>query len=250
MPLERTAVDESLARVALITGGARRLGKHLAMSLSRAGFGVVINYRSSEKQANDLATAIASVGRYARIVRADVGDKVDVAAMFASVERDEGRLDLLINNGGNYEPEHLRHVTPEDWDECIQTNLSGAFYCSYHARPLLERTRGQIVNIGYAGVDALVANSWATPYQVSKTGLLVLTKSMAEAFAPTVRCNMISPGQLENSVDLPDDLPRAIPLARAGTLEDVAAALHYLLDASYVTGVNIDVAGGYRLAGH
>lgn len=248
--MERTAVDESLSRIALVTGGARRLGRHLVMSLSRAGFGVVIGYRTSEKQAHDLATAIGNVGRYARTVRADVSDKVDVAAMFASVERDEGRLDLLINNVGNYEPEHLRHVTPEDWDECIQANLSGAFYCCYHARPLLERTRGQIINIGYAGVDALVANPWATPYQVSKTGLLVLTKSLAEAYAPAVRANMISPGQLENSKDLPEDLSRSIPLGRAGAMDDVAQALNYLIDANYVTGVNIDVAGGYRLAGH
>jgi len=245
-----TAVDGTLSRIALITGGSKRLGRHLALSLSRLGYGVVINYRNSQKEAEQLATKIASRGRYARAVRADVGDKVDVATMFASIEQHEARLDLLINNVGIYEPERLRDVTPEDWDECIQSNLNGAFYCCYHARPLLEQTRGQIINIGYAGVDALVANPWATAYQVSKTGLLVLTKSLGEALAPEVRVNMVSPGQLENSVDLPQDLPGTIPMARAGTLNDIAKAVEYLLDADYVTGVNLDVAGGYRLGGN
>ncbi len=248
--MSATAVDSTLSRIALITGGAKRLGRHLALALSRSGFGVVINYRSSQREAEALAAQIARTGRYARAVRADVSDKIDVAAMFASIENTEARLDLLINNVGNYEPEHLRHVTPEDWDECIAANLNGAFYCCYHARPLLEATHGQIINLGYAGVDALVGNPWATPYQVSKTGLLVLTKSLAEALAPDVRVNMVSPGQLENSVDLPEDVAGAIPLARAGTLNDVAHAVDYLIEASYVTGVNIDVAGGYRLAGN
>jgi NAD(P)-dependent dehydrogenase (short-subunit alcohol dehydrogenase family) len=245
-----TAVDGTLSRIALVTGGSHRLGRHLALSLSRRGYGIVINYRRSQKAAEQLADEIARSGRYARAVRADISDKVDVASMFASIEENEGRLDLLINNVGNYEPEHLRHVTPEDWDDCIQANLNGTFYCCYHARPLLELTRGQIITIGYAGVDALVSNPWATAYQVSKTGLLVLTKSLAEALAPRVRANMVSPGQLENSVDLPQDLPAAIPMARAATLDDIAQAVDYLLDADYVTGVNIDVAGGYRLAGN
>lgn len=245
-----TAVDSTLSRIALITGGSKRLGRHLALALSKAGYGVIINYRRSQKEAETLVRNLGKRGRYARAVRADIGDKVDVATMFASIEQQEGRLDLLINNVGNYEPEHLRHVTPEDWDECIQANLNGAFYCCYHARPLLERTRGQIINIGYAGVDALVANPWATAYQVSKTGLLVLTKSLGEALAPDVRVNMVSPGQLENSIDLPEDLPGTIPMHRAGTLNDVAGAVEYLLQADYVTGINIDVAGGYRLGGN
>ena len=116
------------------------------------------------------------------------------------------------------------------------------------ALPLLEDSGGQIVNIGYAGLDALVGNPDAMPYQVSKTGLLVLTKSLAEGLAPRVRANMVSPGQLENSIDLPEDLEGTIPSGRAGRLEEVAEALLWLLDAEYVTGVNIDVAGGYRLA--
>ena len=94
----------------------------------------------------------------------------------------------------------------------------------------------------------MYGNPDATAYQVSKTGLLVLTKSLAQALAPKVRVNMLSPGQLENSVDLPEDIEDTIPSGRAGNLDDVAEALLWIVDASYVTGVNIDVAGGYRLA--
>jgi 3-oxoacyl-[acyl-carrier protein] reductase len=113
---------------------------------------------------------------------------------------------------------------------------------------LLKVSGGQIVNLGYAGVDALVGNPDAMAYQVSKSGLLVLTKSLAAALAPEVRANMLSPGQLENSVDLPQDLEATLPAGRAGRLDEVADALLWLIAADYVTGVNIDVAGGYRLA--
>jgi len=246
---EETALLPGSARVALVTGAARRLGRHLALALSRLGYGVIVNWRNSEGEAASLVREIVSHGRYARAVRADVADRVDVAALFASVAATEGRLDVLLNNVGNYEPEHARHVTPEDWDECIAANLSGAFYCCYHARAMLEESGGQVISVGYAGIEMLGANPWAMPYQVSKAGLLVMTRSLAEALAPRVRVNMVSPGQLENSVDLPADIPGTIPLGRAGTLEDVAQAMRFLLEASYVTGVNIDVAGGWRLRG-
>jgi len=235
--------------VALVTGGAKRLGRHLAEQLAARGYRVVINFRASERAAADAVAGIQARGGAARALQADIADKASVAEMFASVADVEGRLDLLVNNVGNYDPQPLRHVTPEAWDDCMAANLSGAFYCCYHARPLLERAGGQIVNIGYAGVDALVANAAATPYQVTKTGLLVLTKSLAVSMAPHVRVNMISPGQLDNSIDLPSDIPGTIPLQRAGHLEDVAQTLAFLLDADYVTGTNIDVAGGYRLSG-
>ena len=139
-------------------------------------------------------------------------------------------------------------MTPDDWDRAIDANLSGSFYCVHAALPLLKVRGGHIVTIGYAGLDALTAAPEAAPYQVSKVGMLVLTKALARELAPDgIRANMISPGQLANSVDLPEDLEAAIPAGRAGTLDDIAGALRYLLSAGYVTGVNIDVAGGYRL---
>jgi NAD(P)-dependent dehydrogenase (short-subunit alcohol dehydrogenase family) len=231
-------------RVALITGGARRLGAHLARTLAGAGWKTIINYKTSEAAAEALVTELG-VGW---AIQADVSSQTDVSSMFAEVERREGRLDLLINNVGIYEPKCLRGVTPDEWDSALGANLSGSFYCIHAALPLLEAQGGNIISIGYAGLDSMTAAPEAAPYQVSKVGMLVLTKALAKECAPHgVRANMISPGQLENSVDLPEDLVAAIPAGRAGTLDDIAGAMMYLLSASYVTGVNLDVAGGYRL---
>ena len=235
-------------RVALITGGARRLGAHLARGLAEDGWAVVVNYRSSADAAEALVAEIEGEGGRAWAIQGDVSARADVSAMFSEVSRREGRLDLLLNNVGIYEPKPLREVSLDDWDAAIAANLSGSFYCVHAALPLLEATRGQVISIGYAGLDALTAAPEATPYQVSKVGMLVLTKALAKEMAPRgVRANMVSPGQLTNSVDLPDDLEAAIPAGRAGTLDDILGAVRYLLGAGYVTGVNIDVAGGYRL---
>ena len=235
-------------RVALITGGAKRLGAHLARALKEDGWTVVVNTRRSDGDATRLVDDLTRGGGRARWIQGDVADKGDVASMFASVAAEEGRLDLLINNVGVYEPKPLRDTTPQDWDAQLLPNLSGAFYCCHSALPMLERVAGSVINIGYAGLHRGGANPRATAYEASKAGLLVLTRSIAVEYADRgVRANMISPGQLENSVDLPEDVTRAVPLGRAGTLHDMAGALRYLLGAAYVTGQNIEVAGGYRL---
>jgi 3-oxoacyl-[acyl-carrier protein] reductase len=236
-------------RVALITGAAKRLGRHLAGHLAGKGFHVLINYQSSQQEADALVSEVQQAGGSARAVRADISAKGQVADMFADLTQREGSLDLLINNVGNYTPGPIQDLSPDMWDECISANLSGAYYCCYEARTLLEATGGQIVNIGYAGLDLNPATPGAVAYQVSKVGLLSMTRSLAVALAPSVRVNMLSPGQLDDSIDLPSDLASAIPLGRAGSHEDIASALDFLLDASYVTGQNLDVAGGYRLGG-
>jgi NAD(P)-dependent dehydrogenase (short-subunit alcohol dehydrogenase family) len=158
-------------------------------------------------------------------------------------------VDLLVNNVGNYNPQHVTDLDPAVWDATIAANLSAAYYCCYHALKQMP-PGGNIINIGMAGLEGIRANVHGTDYYVSKTGLLVLTRALAAAYAPTnIRVNMVSPGQLENSVDLPapDRIGQFIPLGRAGSLEDIAQAVDYLLDAGYVTGANIDVSGGYRL---
>ncbi len=234
--------------VALITGGAKRLGAHLARCLAKDGWDVAINYRTSAAEAEALAAELADLGVRSWTIQADVRRREDVTRMVATLEREAGRLDLLLNNVGIYEPKPLSEVTPDDWDRAIDANLSGSFYCVHAALPLLKVRGGNIVTIGYAGLDALTAAPEAAPYQVSKVGMLVLTKALAKELASDgIRANMISPGQLSNSVDLPEDLEATIPAGRAGTLDDIAGALRYLLGAGYVTGVNIDVAGGYRL---
>ena len=172
-----------------------------------------------------------------------------VAGAFAEIAQREGRVDLLINNVGNYNPQDVTLLDPDVWDATIAANLSGAYYCIFHALKLMP-DGGNIINIGMAGLEGIRANRRGTDYYVSKTGLLVLTRAIAAGYAARrIRCNMVSPGQLDNSVDLPpaDEIERWVPLGRSGSLDDIAQAVRYLLEATYVTGVNIDVAGGYRL---
>lgn len=237
------------APVAVVTGGARRLGRHLCQMLATRGYDIVMFYRSSGEEARALVAEIAATGRRARAMAVDVGDEPRVASAFAELAKDGGRVDLLLNNVGNYNPQDVTRLTPAVWDATLAANLSGAYYCCFHALELMP-AGGNIINIGMAGLEGIRANVRGADYYVSKTGLLSLTRSLAVGYATRqVRVNMVSPGQLDNSVDLPppDEIGLTVPLGRAGVLQDVAQAVGYLLDASYVTGANLDVAGGYRL---
>jgi 3-oxoacyl-[acyl-carrier protein] reductase len=239
----------SARKVAVVTGGARRLGRHLCLALAARGYDLVIIYRSSDDEAQALVTEIVAAGQRARALKVDVASKTAVAAAFADIAQTEGRVDLLINNVGNYNPQDVTRLDPDVWDATLATNLSGAYYCCYHALAQMP-DGGNIINIGMAGLEGIRANRRGADYYVSKTGLLVLTRALAAGYAHRqIRVNMVSPGQLENSVDLPapEEMSRWVPLGRSGSLDDIAQAVAYFLDAEYVTGVNIDVAGGYRL---
>jgi len=235
--------------VAVVTGGARRLGRRLCTTLAGRGFEVVILYRDSEADARSLEHEIKTAGGGARSLSVDVGVGQEVADVFDNIAANEGQVDLLINNVGNYNPQHVTKLNPAVWDATLATNLSGAYYCCYHALALMPQG-GSIINIGMAGLEGVRAGVHGTDYFVSKTGLLVLTRSLAAAYGErNIRVNMVSPGQLDNSIDLPppSEIGDWVPLGRAGQLDDVSQAVEYLLDATYVTGINIDVAGGYRL---
>jgi 3-oxoacyl-[acyl-carrier protein] reductase len=236
-------------QVAVVTGGARRLGRHLCEVLTRRGYRVVIVYRSSHQDADSLVKHLDALGCAARAVQADISLQAEVQRLFEDVAGREGHVDLLINNVGNYNPQDVTLLDPSVWDATLAANLSGAYYCCYHALRLMP-DGGQIISIGMAGLEGIRANRRGADYYVSKTGLLVITRALAAGYADRkIRVNMVSPGQLDNSVDLPppDQIGLEVPLARPGTMEDISQAVEYLLDASYVTGVNIDVSGGYRL---
>lgn len=233
------------APVAVVTGGARRLGRHLCEVLTRRGYRVVVIYRASADDAQNLVTS----GGAERAMQADIGVHEEVERAFKDIAANEGRVDLLINNVGNYNPQDVTLLDPAVWDATLATNLSGAYYCCFHAIKMMP-AGGQIISIGMAGLEGIRANRRGADYYVSKTGLLVLTRALAAGYATRrIRVNMVSPGQLDNSIDLPppEEIGLEVPLGRAGTVNDISQAVEYLLDASYVTGVNIDVAGGYRL---
>ena len=237
--------------VAVVSGGARRLGRQLCLTLATRGFDVIILYRESHRDARSLEQEIAALrlGGSTRSLSVDVSDKSQVETLFNDIACTEGRLDLLINNVGNYNPQHVTQLDPMVWDATLSANLSSAYYCCYHALKLMS-AGSNIINIGMAGLEGARADVNGTDYFVSKSGLLVLTRSLAAAYGEQqIRVNMVSPGQLDNSIDLPppDKIGAWVPLGRAGSLKDISQAVEYLLESNYVTGVNIDVSGGYRL---
>ena len=235
--------------VAVVTGGARRLGRQLCTTLAGRGFDVVVLYRDSEADADSLEHELAAAGLRARSLTVDVAVESQVAGVFDNIAGTEGQVDVLVNNVGNYNPQHITKLDPSAWDATLAANLSGAYYCCHHGLKLM-RAGGNIINIGMAGLEGGRANVHGTDYFVSKTGLLVLTRSLAAAYgAQQIRVNMVSPGQLDNSIDLPPpgEIGAWVPLGRAGSLDDVTQAVEYLLEATYVTGANIDISGGYRL---
>jgi 3-oxoacyl-[acyl-carrier protein] reductase len=237
-------------KIALVTGSAKRLGRQLALHLAEEGYGVWIHYLSSLVDAETTAKEIQDRGGQARAIKADMAQRVEVEEMFRRVRESSGHLDLLVNNVGEYRCGPLLDYPVEDFQSAIQTNLMGTYYAIRAAIPIFPETGGSILNIGYSGLQAMAAHPNNTAYTISKLGILSLTRAYAhELGSRGIRVNMISPGQLENSVDLPESFEDRVPLGRPGSLEDVSNLALFLASdkASYITGQNIDVAGGYML---
>lgn len=235
-------------KYALITGSAKRLGKDIALQLTDLGYVVLFHYLNSTKDIKDLEKYFKKINKPFYAFKADIKDKKQVKKMAVWVKENFGQLDLLVNNVGNYKLGEIKKYSIEDWDDTIQSNLNGAYYCIYYLLDLIKKCKGNIINIGYANANIIQANTNATAYAVSKTGLLILTKSLAKSLGKDkVRVNMISPGHQENSIDLPNNFKKAIPLQRPGTSTDIFNALTFILQNDYITGINLEVTGGYAL---
>ena len=238
-------------RVALVTGAARRTGRGLALALAHAGADVVVHYGSSRQDAESAVAEIAALGRRGYAIPADLGCPGNAERLIQSCLEQAGRLDVLVNNVGNYPLGDPLGLPADDFRATLETNLTAPYALIRAALPALAASGiGHVVNLGYAGVEHLVANPRAMAYQISKAGLLVLTRSLAQALGPQgIRVNMVSPGHIDNSVDLPVDIESHVPLGRPARIDDIAGALLFLLSPAggYITGANIEVAGGYRL---
>lgn len=246
--MTRAPVDLT-GRWALVTGASRRLGRHLALVLAQAGADIVVHYRSAEDEARRVAREIRSLGRRAVLVAADFSRPGAADELVSGVRAATERLDVIVHNVGRYRPQPIDAVSEEEWLATLRTNLVAPVVATNGLLDLMPAEGGSVVAIGDARVQELPADDHATAYRASKAALLLWVRALARRLGPRgVRVNMISPGQLENSVDLPENVSEAIPLGRAGTLDDVAAALLFLLGpGDYVTGAAIDVDGGYAL---
>ena len=237
-------------KAALVTGSARRLGRGIALRLAQEGYFTFIHYRTSPGEAKSTLQALKKLGGKGALIQGDLGSPADIKRLVATVRKKTGRLDVLVNNVGVYKPGPLLKYSPEDFETTLRLNLSSCFRLIQEALPLFPASGGSIINIGYAGVENITGPTHNTAYLISKSGLLILTKSLAQALGSRhIRVNMVSPGILSNSVELPESAKDWVPLGRLGTVEDVAEAVAFLAGkkADYITGVNLDISGGYHL---
>jgi NAD(P)-dependent dehydrogenase (short-subunit alcohol dehydrogenase family) len=233
-------------RVALITGGARRIGRNVALRLAADGADIVFSYRRSQADAESLVREIAALGRLAQAHDADVTHRDDVLRLVEAAGKLRGRLDILVNNVGMFAPKPFEQLTEADWDTMLSTNLKSQFLVAQAATPLLRASgHGSIVN--FASLGGLLAWPNYVHYCVSKAGVIMFTRCLARALAPQIRVNAIAPGTISFPGDAPEiaeDFIRRAPLARTGRPEDIAGAVSYLAQAEFVTGQVLVVDGG------
>lgn len=236
-------------KVALVTGAAKRIGRSVALRLAAEGADVVVNYRISKAEADEVVAQIAASGRRAIAVQADVGKKADVLNLFAAVEKEFGRLDILVNNAGMFFAAIFEDLTEEQWDTILDTNLKSQMLCAQAFAPMLRRSgEGRIIN--FASLGGLLAWPAYTHYCVSKAGVIMLTRCLARALAPEITVNAIAPGTISFPGDAPEiaeDFIRRAPLHRTGGPKDIDDAVVFLAMSPFITGQVIVVDGGRTL---
>ncbi len=241
-------------KVALITGGARRVGAVMAQRLHAQNMRIIIHYRSSAKDAEALCNTLnAERANSAAILSADLNNIEALPALIYSANNIWGQLDVLINNASTFYPTPLGTVTEPQWNDLFASNLKAPFFLAQAAAPLLIKQQGCIINM--VDIRAKQPLKDFSAYCIAKAGLLMLTKVLAKELAPRVRVNAIAPGV----VLWPDDeseydeatrtkILARTPLKRAGTPEDIAKTAIFLINqADYTTGQVINVDGGRSL---
>jgi pteridine reductase len=233
-------------RVALVTGGARRVGRAIALALAGRGIDIALHHSASPDAAEETAKAIRALGADVRVFAADLRDPNVPAQLVSDVHRAFGRLDVLVNSAAIMPRTPVGTVTVEQWDEVHALNLRAPFFCAQTAAPLLAEQGGVIVNIA----DLAAFETWPQyiPHAITKAGVVHMTRGLARALAPRVRVNAVAPGMVLRPEGWSDAdearLVRTTPLERGGSPNDVAQAVLYLVDADYVTGETIIVDGG------
>jgi NAD(P)-dependent dehydrogenase (short-subunit alcohol dehydrogenase family) len=245
---ERTMADLPLAgRVTLITAGAKRIGRSIALKLAAEGADVALHYRSSKAEAEATAREIRQLGCRCELFHGDVTQRKDVQALFTALEGAFGRLDVLVNNAGDFFAADFLDLTEEQWDRLLNANLKSQFLCAQAAAPLLRRQpRGDIINI--SSIGGVLAWPQFMHYCVSKAGSIMLTRCLAKALGPQIRVNSVAPGTIQFPGEAPDeDYIRRAPLRKVGRGEDIAEAVAFLVKSDFITGQVLVVDGGRTL---
>src|SRR5688572_20899304 len=236
-------------RVALVTGGARRVGAAIVRELHAAGANVLVHYRDSEADAARLESELNGVRpRSAAKVKAELLAPVAPRALLAAALDSFGRLDILVNNASSFFPVAVGAIESSHWEELIGSNLRAPLFISQQAAPELAKNGGSIVNI--VDIHAERPLKGYALYSVTKAGLAAMTRALALELAPRVRVNGVAPGAIAWPEDGQfEDAERAriiatTPLGRIGSTDDIARAVHFLACAPYVTGQILAVDGG------
>jgi len=239
-------------QAAIVTGGTRGIGKAITLMLAGEGADVAFTYLRSVKEADELVKEIEGLGRKALALQIDVRDFQKSKELVEKVKLTFGRLDILVNNAGVTKDKALMLMAKEDWQEVIDTNLSGTFNMTRNAIvTFLKQKKGNIVNI--TSVSGIAGMSRQVNYAASKAGIIGFTKSLAKEVAGLgVRVNAVAPGFVDTDMvsglkeEYKNQLTAMIPLARFGKVSDVSGVVKFLLSdaASYITGQTIVVDGG------
>ena len=236
-------------KCALVTGGARRIGREIALALARAGADVAITYRASERDAQDTAEQIAALNVRSLRLQCDLRDATAVWSAAKQAVASLGRLDLLINNAGAYQTKTFDQISPDDWDAMFSVNVRGAFLMTQACTRELRKNHGRVINIGSLGG----IRPWATHvhYCASKAALHMLTQATAKALAPEVMVNCVAPGMIDQGEadrELLDRFAQKTPMERNGTAADIAQAVLFFAECpDFITGQILTVDGGLTL---
>lgn len=240
-----------MRKVAVVTGGAVRLGRAITLGLAEAGYDLVIHYNSSQGPARETAAEVEALGRRAVTVQADLSGGAGARKLSDAVTEAYGRVDILVNSAATFEEAELMQVDEESWDQVMNVNLKGPFLSVQATAEMLRECRGNVVNL----VDLSAFQPWTRypHHSVSKAGLMHLTKILARVMAPYVRVNAIAPG----AVLPPDDFSaeerqreiERTPVGQLGTPEDIVRTVLFLAGSPFMTGEVVVVDGGRGLTG-
>ncbi len=241
-------------RVALITGGARGIGRAIALSLAAEGWSVAICYRKSKKEAEETVAAVKNKGGRGMAEQADVSNPQAAENLVRKIEKEMGRIDALINCAGPYHRVNLMEETVEGWHSMFDNNLHPVFYMSRAvASGMKTRRWGRIINFSMANADQMIAQPELTAHYISKVGVLILTRSLARLLAPHgITVNAISPGFINSGSAPAEELAsmiKRIPAGYVGETGDAVGVVRFLLseDALYVNGANIHLSGAWGI---